>query len=438
MKHSRFAPRFRHLVTHMAVLSTLGLGLGYMVVSSSIAWAQDDAVAGPLFSIGLDQRLESSSNAGLSVNPAGRTLQSNTQLSFGLTDETARNAFALTGSTGLRIVDRAGTSDTDVSVADPRIALSYARIGATSRLDIQTGLRINDLTFLRPLTDFINPDGTLELPTDFADLRGSGTRQALNFDATLSLREDAPFGLVLAVGVTDLDYTDVTDPELTDNTRSDVTVTARLDITEVAQATIGLTYATYEDTDETNATLGLASGLTITRPDGALRFSLGLDETDAGIRTSVGVGRDLDLPNGALSFDLGTVRGADGDVDLTGALSVTHDFALGRATASLRQNLATGSGDTEELQTSLSLGFARELTPLASLDLGLAYVSSQDTGTGDTTDNASLSASLGYALTTDWTLNIGYRFESRDEDGVGQAQNNTVFLGLSRDFDFSL
>ena len=39
-------------------------------------------------------------------------------------------------------------------------------------------------------------------------------------------------------------------------------------------------------------------------------------------------------------------------------------------------------------------------------------------------------------------LNVGYRYESRDEDGVGDgagpAQNNVVFVGLSRDFEFPL
>jgi hypothetical protein len=424
--------------TQIAVLSVLGLTAAYTDLSGSIAFAQDDDSSGPSLTIGFDSRLEWDSNAGLDPDPAGGTLQSNTSLSFALQDETAATAFSLTGSSGLRIADGPGTDGPETTMADPRIALAYARIGATSRLDLITGLQINDIAYLRPLTDFAGPDGTIILPSDFDDLQGSGTRQSLNFDVKLSLREDAPFGLVLAAGVTDLRYSDVTNVDLIDNTRSYASATARLDITPVMQASVGLTYSVYDDADETNHTVGLNSGLTITRPDGALRFTLGLEDTGDGVRTSIGAGRDFETPNGGFSFDLGAVRTADGAVNLTGGAAVNHEFASGSASASLQQSITSGSNDAEALQTSLSLGLSREISPLASLNLGLSYVVSRDTATDLSTDTASLSASMGYALSSDWNLNVGYRYESRDEDGVGQAQNNVVFLGLSRDFEFPL
>jgi hypothetical protein len=237
------------------VLAALGLCAGYPPLSS-MAWAQDDRADGPVLSIGLNERLEWSSNPSLAADSAGGRLVSNTRLTFSLSDSTALSRFELTGNTGLRIVDSAA-SGFNATVADPRIALAYSRLGATSQLDINAGLRINDIAFLRPLTDFIGPDGVLDLPTDFDDLRGSGTRQSLQFGVKLSLREDAPFGLVLAAGVTDLRYIDVTNPDLTDNTRGYLRATARLDITEVTQATIGLGYRTFIDGNDTNGTLGL-------------------------------------------------------------------------------------------------------------------------------------------------------------------------------------
>ena len=434
MTQARFA--------QIAALSACGLTAGYVALSSSIAFAQDDDTSGPSLTIGFDSRLEWDSNAGLAADPAGGTLQSNTSLSFALQDETAATAFALTGSSGLRIADGPATSGIETTMADPRIALAYARIGAASRLDLSTGLQINDIAYLRPLTDFTGPDGTPDLPTDFDDLQGSGTRQSLNFDIKLTLRDDAPFGLVLAAGVTDLRYSDVTNADLTDNTRSYASATARLDISQVMQATVGLSYSVYDDADETSDTVGLNSGLTITRPDGALRFTLALDDTDDGTRTSIGVGRDFETPNGGFSFDLGAVRTADGAVNLTGGASVAHEFATGSASAALRQSITSGSNDAEALQTSLSLGLARELSPLASLTLGLTYVTSRDTATDISTDTASLSASIGYALSADWNLNLGASYESRGEDGVGDgagpAQNSSVFVGISRDFEFPL
>lgn len=426
-------------IAQTAILASLGLLSGFGVFSSSVALAQQEAEAdGPLLTLSLSQTLSWDSNAGLAAAGADSTLQANTGLGFALRDETALTSFSLTGNTGLRLADGPATAGWEATLADPRIALAYTRIGATSRLDIKTGLRINDISYLRPLSDFLDENGVPQLPSDFGDLNGSGTRQSLDFDVSLSLRDDKPFGLVLAAGVSDLRYSDVTDPDLIDNRRSTLRATARLDISEVMQATVGLTYATYTDDDETNDTLGLAGGLTIARPDGELRFNLGLDDLAGNPAASFSVGRSYEWPNGSLSFDLGTAINDNGDLDLTGQIAVTQEFAQGSASASLSQSLAQGSGDAQELQTSLSLGFQRELSELTSLSLGLDYVISQNSDTGATVDTASLSASLGYALSPDWTVNVGYSFESRDEDGAGSAQNNAVFIGLSRDFEFPL
>ena len=427
-------------ITQTAVLASLGLVSGYGMLSNSFAMAQQEAdeSGGPFLTVSLSQNLSFDSNAGLASSGGDSTVQANAGLSFALTDETALSTFALTGSTGLRLADGPATSGFEAALADPRVALAYARIGATARLDLDAGLRINDIVYLRPLTDFLDENGVPQLPSDFADLRGSGTRQNLNFDVSLSLRDDAPFGLVLAAGITDLRYTDVTDPDLIDNTRSTLSATARLDINDVTQATVGLNYATYEDDDERNETLGLSTALTIARPDGELRFTLGLGDLAGDPGASFSVGRSFERPNGSLSFDLGTAIDDNGDFNLTGSVALTRDFAKGSASASLSQSLAQGSGDAQDLQTSLSLGFKRELSDLASLSLGLAYAVSQDTETGVSVDTASLTASLGYALSPDWSLNVGGSFESRNEDGVGQAQNTSVFVGLSRDFEFPL
>ena len=433
MKHSRFA--------QTAILSTFGLAIGYILSPGGGAMAQQAAAAqntagsgtvGPLLTLSVDQQLS------LTV-PTGRTnaqVRANTGLGFALTDDTARSSFALRGNTGFRLAD--GGSGFNASMADPRIALAYSRLGATSQFDFDSDFRINDIAFLRPLTDFIGPDGVPVLPTDFASLNGTGTRQSLTFDVSLRLRDDAPFGVTLAAGVTDLQYTDVTDPDLTNNTRAYLSATGRFDITEVMQATAGLTYATFEDADTSTWALDLATGLTIARPDGELRFSLALDDITDRPRTTLGLGRDFERPNGALSFDLGTAFTANGNPTLTGSVSVRQDFALGTATASLSHNLATDIDDTELRQTTLSLGYTRELSLLAALNLGLLYVTSEDTATGDQTKIGSLTASVDYALTADWNMNAGYRFESRDEDGVGQTQNNEVFVGLSRAFEFPL
>ena len=440
MKKTLLAPQTLapRTLARAAGLAASGIVTGLGILATGMAHAQDDAATGPSLTFGINQGFEISTNRALDPDPAGQTLLSTTQFSLGLRDETARMTFALDASTGLRIVDGPDTAGAETTLADPQITLAYSRLGATSRLDLGAGYQVIDIAFLRPLAEFTNPDGTVTLPPDFNDLQGSGTRQSLNFDVALTLREDAPFGLVLAAGVTDLRYADVTDPDLSDSTRSYASVTARLDINAVTAASVGLSYSQFTDAGGTSDTVGLDTGLTISRPDGDLRFSLGLEDRADGTRLSFGVGRDFDLPRGALSFDLGAVRGTDGAVNLTGAVQLTQTFAQGTASASLSQSLSSGTDDAEQLRTTLALGLSRELTPLAALDLGLTYVISEDTATGLGVNSATLSASLGYALGPDWTLNTGYRYETRDEDGVGLAQDHVLFLGLQRDFELPL
>lgn len=411
-----------------------------VALTTGMAQGQNaDAPSGPLLTFGTNLRLTASDNAGLEPVSAGTTITASNSLAFGLRDETAVTVLALDITTTSRLTDGPGTDGIDSNfLADPRIKLAYTRLGATARLDLVADLRRSDIAFLRPLTDFGGPDGTVTLPIDFADLTGSGIRESLDFDAQLSLRDDAPFGLVLAAGINDLRYENTSDPELIDASRVYLSATARLDINDVTQANAGLRLSRYTDAVETNDTLGLTAGLTIARPDGDLRFNLGLDDITDGGRLSLGAGRDFERPLGAYGFDLGVTRDADGDVNLTGALNLRRDFVQGTATASLTQSISSGGTDDEALQTALSLGYSTELTPLTSLSLTAGYGRSEDTGTGDTVTSASLGATLGYALTEDWSLDLGVSYQMRDEDGVGLAQENSVFVGLSRSFELPL
>lgn len=425
------------LIRTMA-LAAMGLMGGAALLYSTTAWAQDSgAPEGPVLRIGVSERLSWSDNPSLSANPTGGRVVSNTRLSFALTDQTALNTFKLAGNTGLRLSDSAA-SGFGSSVADPRFSLAYSRLGATSQLDLTAAFQRNDIAFLRPLSDFTDDDGTIDLPTDLDDLQGSGIRQSLKFGAKLTLRDDAPFGLTLSAGVTDLRYQDVTDPDLNDTTRSFLRATARLDINDVTQARVGLSYRSFLGSNNRNDSLGLNTGLTITRPDGELRVSFSADDSDRGTRLRFEAGRSFDLPTGNLSFDLGLSQSTAGRLKLTGDVSYSHDFDEGQVNASLRQTITEGSDDSDRLQTSLSAGLSRPLSPLASLNLGLGYVISENLGSGSSTQSADFSASLGYALSPDWDLNVGYSFQSRDSDAAEAAHSNSVFVGISRSFEIPL
>ena len=418
----------RHFGT--ALLCAIGL------VSSpgfvAIAPAQDSG--GRTLTFGIDQRLEVSDNIDLAVTSPGSTQQSITRLSFGLRDETATTTLALDVGAGLRIAGGPGFSGTSVRLSDPSLALAYSRLGVNSQLDVTASVADSDIAFLRPLEDFQNIDGTFTFPDDIADLTGTGTRRSLNFDTKLTLRKDDPLGVILTAGASQLRYLDAWNPALIDSNRQYVGAALQFEVSPVTEATVGLTYAIYNDPTVSRTTTSFNAGLSVARPDGSLNLNLAADDTPDGTRLSISAGRDFELPRGAVSFDLGATRGVAGEIDITGGLDLRLDLPNGGITAGVSRSVGAGSNDTERLRTAVNLGYNRELSARSTLNLDLAYVESQSTAVGTREANASVGATYGLALGPDWTMDLGYRHVLRDSDTLGRADENSVFLGLRRNF----
>ena len=68
--------------------------------------------------------------------------------------------------------------------------------------------------------------------------------------------------------------------------------------------------------------------------------------------------------------------------------------------------------------------------------MGAAWTRSEKTSSGLVTDNASLDASISYALNEDWSMNFGASHRIKDEDGVGRAKSNSVYLSVGRTFEW--
>jgi hypothetical protein len=346
--------------------------------------AQDDRPPGPLLAFDLSQRLQYDDNLGLTPGGEDDTLQAVTTLGFAVLSET----------------------------------------------------RVRDVAFLRDLDDFVDEDGVIDLPDDFDDIEGEGIRQSVTVDAALSLRERSRSGVTLSAGLTDLRYFDVTSEELTDSRRVRLGAALRLTLNPAAEANLALGYSVLDDEadEEDSTTLSFDAGATISRPDGAVFGSVGVDETEDGTRASLSFGRSLDLPLGGVSGEIGVTRDASGDLNLTGDLSVARDLPRGGLAVALSQSVEQDSDDEERVVTTASLGYRRDLTPLASLSLDARYADSRATAEGEDVRSLSLGASASYAVTRDWSLSLGVSREMRDEEVEGRADNNSVFLALSRTF----
>ncbi|MBL4812258.1 MAG: hypothetical protein JKX69_07875, partial [Rhodobacteraceae bacterium] len=202
------------------------LALVPVILSPFAVLAQDSG--GFTLQVVVEQSLEASSNLALSAESAGTTTQSLTQLSFHIASETHVSALSLDAAFGLRAANGPATDGTELTATDPRIALAYSQRAANASFEINADYTQSDIAYSR-LSDFVDPvSGELTLPDDISDLQGTGTRQSLNFGATLRLREDAPLGVTLTASVADLSYRDTSSAELFDNRRTRLGTTVRL------------------------------------------------------------------------------------------------------------------------------------------------------------------------------------------------------------------
>jgi hypothetical protein len=410
----------------------LAVGAALVPVSCD---AQTEDGGGLQLTFGVEQRLESTDNLGLDVVNAGITTQANTRLSFGFLTETRSARLAVDTSAALRAVNGPGFSGTEVELSDPQISLAYSRTSAGAKFDFNGYLKQADVEFLRSLEEFIDETGQLVLPDD---VTGTGTQLSYGLDVALNWGTDTPVEFGLSAGLSGLSYSDTTSASLVDSRRQRAGAVLRLDLTPVLEANIGLRYSSYDDDDPATTrrdTFSYQAGLDRILPNGKLTSDLTATDTEDGTRLSFSIGRDLDLPRGALSASVGATRSTSGATNLTGSLSLRKDFPLGQIRAEARRSVVAGSQDSERLATALSFGYDRSLTPVSSLGFDLSYVQNTEVATGLATTDASVGATYRRELTEDWGFDVGYRHRMRDEDGVGRAHSNSIFMVLRRDFN---
>lgn len=411
----------------LALVPTLALALG--------AAAQDRG--GILLTLGLSERVEATRNLALNPVSQGTTIRSDTTLNMNLSSKTRVQELAFSTSLALRAVNPAA-GNTTYDVIAPGLSFSYTRRGAGSEFGLNARYRSEDITFLRPLSDFVNEDGELELPDDFDDLSGSGTRKSYNASTRLRWGQDGPLGVGLSAGVAIVDYRNAS-ATLYDSERTWAAVDLSLKPGNGRSFSSTLRYSHYENDDPgtlARDTITLDNRLAFGRPAGEVFGTFGIADTINGTRFSLGAGLDRDLPAGNLSVAAGATRTTGGSLAFTASASASGDFPFGRLSARLRRSISENSNNNEEIRTGAGVSFSRSLTPTIDLSINANYVRSTLLSTELSTTNASIGASIGHQLTPDWDLNLGYnrRYRNDESAGTGWVSSDTVFFGISREF----
>lgn len=394
--------------------------MGWPVLAAALAgWAVSASAqdaGGQRLVLGVETRLQSSSNPSLTLPGGPREAQFSTRLSFGYVTETRLARLALDGSVRLRLRETGRNG-----IVSPQLNLSYGREVAGARLAATLFRRESDLSEDRGFDQFGATSGTRTDTGGTLDLRWG---------------EDRRIGFGLTGSLTDSRFRNA--PGEVDRRQSSLGGDIRLGLSDIADLTLGVTRSRFAPVGGvTRITTSYQAGLAFQRPDGELRLTTGLDDTPDGQRRRLLASRSLALPGGgALSARIGATTGTSGGTRMVGGLGYERELPAGRLTADLDRSITSSSEtDAEQQITRAALGLSRELTPLTRISLNLGLAESRSTATGIATRNATFDVTLGYLMTEDWTLDLGYRHRQERQAGGPAARDNMIFLGLRRDFE---
>jgi hypothetical protein len=451
--------------------------LGAVCLPILPALAQDriDAVR---MSFGINQGFEVGDNLELENPAEGTSSIATTTLSFGLVSETDTQQIDFGLSGALQIQDTPDTDGVETDFSDPRFRLAYNLQGADSELGVRATYFSSDIDTLS-LEDFVDEEGVLVLPEDFASLQGNGTRSNYSLGVTLDMFQNDPLGLELTAGASGTDYTGTSDPDLFNFNRTYLGGTAFARFSDVLTGTLSLRYSTYDANDDTQtyrtrtttraglvyaisgrATLEANVGYTeinteeLNTPDSTSSSPVGnigyvyampngqitadLDATtdeDGAERLNLVFGRSMQLPDGSLSFRFGLTDPEFGDVEPIGGLNWTRNLPAAQISAQLSRAVTLSNEDETQLSTVIALNYEQEINRISSFGLNATYGETDGTADTDSVKRTGISATYRYALTEDWNLNTGVGYRTREENGQ-TASSPRVFLSIGRRFDF--
>jgi hypothetical protein len=470
----------------VGVLGALGLGAVPMLAQQSAG----PEAGGPVLTFGIASTLSATDNYDLSPDNTEESTLFDTRLSMGYRNRRAFDTLSFDLSGVLRAIEPPNGANT---FDDRSARLGYQRRGVNSTLSFGADYSFSSVDARDPfdpnrfLLDEDLPEDEEpvfeEDPLDEADLavdRGNEQLIGARFRVETGLTD--PLGFVLSGRYRERSFTDTTDPDLFDSERFDVSGTTRVTLTPVTAARVVLNYRDYSaddaertnrqtssvnlglnqalsqvdtldvsvglksiETEETNGVTrsssteeGVVGTLALTRQLtlGTIGTTFDVDQSENGQTMTWQVNRALLLPRGSLSFSIGATRNVNNDIVPTGRINFTHQMLTSSFNASLSQDIRTSDLSNQLRTTRASVGYNYQINSLSSIGISANYVELAQSGGPDLNDTTrtDLRATYNYTLTRDWQLSTGYEYRTRDEETVGEATSNRVFLTLQRSF----
>lgn len=431
-----------------------------------LAQETDTTGGGATVTFDIGQRFEYIEEEGFTGTTSDEGLRSLTSIGFRVASETRGQALAFGVSTGIA---QNLTNGGPTEFESTRVSLDYRVSNRTTELTFGS-------FYVRDEIDDLAFDTSLD---DDTITTGVGQREIFNLTTGLTVGRDGPITGTLSHVYEKSVFSDTTDPTLNDSERqsiearlsfqiapnletyvfgsrseedeqglgatdrdaSRVGIGAIYEVTPATTLTGEIAYSTEESrgavADETDG-MNYAFSIAHARPNGEVSLSLSEEDTFNGKRRELLVGRDYTLRRGDLSFSLGASKTDGFGAQPIGSLRFDYDIDRNSdIQISLEQSGDIDDANNEVINTRLNMEYARELTPLSQISVGLALVEENVlTAGGIDRRSVEFDVSHAYQLGGDWDLVSGFSHSSVQEDGAADRKRNTLFLGIQKSFAY--
>ncbi len=427
-----------------------------------------DGGAGSVTTAFFESTLEGDTNYNLIEDSLGNALIWTNTIGAGLEQRTETDTFLIDVQGSYRYGNLPSRSDLN-TFDDPRLDVLFSRELGEDYVVFTAALRRVSLDFFNPLRN-VGPDGNFDNSTN-------GERESANVTFDMRINDDGPVIFALDGLYNVVRFTDTDDPDNNDRNIAAIGTELGFRVNPLLTATLGAQYEerVYENdslddryrttvdagfdalinqrmtgyfrigysevdvrgdgTDRQENGLVGRIGFSAEMQDGVVRADASSELNEFGTRNRITAGRLIVFPSAQLDFNLGATNSGVTNTRPIGYIAYRRLLPRATLDARLQQQAAINDDSQNTLVTLLNLGYEREITRVSAFDFGIEAGLTRFENS-DEADNrrGSVRAAYRRALTRDWDVDLGYRYQWRSTESVDNAQSNSVFLSLSREW----
>ncbi len=418
------------------------------------------------FLFDLREELRYSDNPDLDLNEdAESVLIARTTALLGYARRTSVDAFDLQLGADLDL-----RTDGDSGIERPTFDLNWIRDVGNTNFGLSFGYSEVDLG--SDTGTFFNEDtGSI----DFGTI-DSGTRQTTDYAVNGGFGLERPFGGNYLLSHRQIKYSDTEDPSLLDADRfiadGDIffVITPRItlglegehsDFDEDGEGSIDTTsnyFGTFADSQINSRLTGrfnlgwqrVEDTGAVNRTEDGVVFGAELDQetsrgsnflnigsiiTSAGRENELRLGQSIEQLTRRFEYSVGLVDAEDSDIEPLFGLNWTEELPRGAFNVSLEQTPFTDRDTGTQINTLFTFRYDQDLNTRSGFSIELRYLDVNELNSEEAdTQRLDLDLTYRYAVTEDWDITSGISFVRAKEDGAGDRDSDTIFVGLERRF----